>query len=461
MASCAAWTSACPATATWHSEHSGTTRTLYDAGCLTASRCFAVGDAGTLLATTNGGRSWHHETIPTKAPLYRIACAGPASCYVIARPSTVWVTHDAGAHWAARVLPVHVSGLAQPGCVVGDASNPQGEVPCRLGLLDIACPSARTCYAAATLPGGWDTTPISQPGGDGPGSSLWLTRNGGATWTRQAIPSGVVLRRGLQRQRARTATPWNGSPARPPGRAWPAATSSSAATRGSPAALAVTPAPGGTGGWNRAARLGGCAEPVTDVGACPASNRCYAVNNSSPFGDGSTVTRYTATGKNGAGATVPTGLVIEDIACPAARTCYTAGPRAPSSAPPTAPSSRRSRRPPGRTCTASPASPPPPATPSAPPAPSRPSARGSAQRHRQASLSASPCASSAGRRRAPGRPGRSRSGGNRSCAPGCRPARRAGRGRPPGGARPGGQAGRPGIARDGGHPLDHPFALLS
>ena len=168
MVSCAAWTSACPTTATWQAEHSGTTRTLYDAGCLTATHCFAVGDAGTLLATTNGGRTWHRQTSPTKAPLYRVACAGPASCYAIARPDTILVTHDAGAHWAARVLPVHVPGLALKGCVVGDASDPQGEVPCRLGLLDIACPSARTCYAVATLPGGWDTTPISRPAAPDP-----------------------------------------------------------------------------------------------------------------------------------------------------------------------------------------------------------------------------------------------------------------------------------------------------
>ena len=194
VASCTAWTSAAPApaavttTATWHIEHSGTTRTLYDAGCLTASRCFAVGDAGTLLATTNGGRTWHHETIPTKAPLYRVACAGSASCYVIARPSTIWVTRDAGAHWAARPLPVHVPGLSLSGCVVGDASAPQGESPCRLGLLDISCPDARTCYAVATYPAGFNAEPISTTN-PGPGSSLWLTRNGGATWTRQAIPS--------------------------------------------------------------------------------------------------------------------------------------------------------------------------------------------------------------------------------------------------------------------------------
>jgi hypothetical protein len=37
------------------------------------------------------------------------------------------------------------------------------------------------------------------------------------------------------------------------------------------------------------------------------------------------VTLYNATGRSGPGVTVPAGVVIDDIACPAARTCYTAG----------------------------------------------------------------------------------------------------------------------------------------
>src|SRR5579862_5224094 len=187
----AASASAAPAPAGAHAEGDVTKATLYDVGCLSASHCFAVGAAGTLLATTNGGGTWHREASPAGAvPLYRIACVPPASCYVIARPATILVTHDAGVQWTARMLPVHVPGLALAGCVVGDASNPQGEVPCRLGLLDISCPSALTCYAVATAPGGWNTNTLSRRAG--PGSSLWLTRNGGATWTSQTIPRGVV-----------------------------------------------------------------------------------------------------------------------------------------------------------------------------------------------------------------------------------------------------------------------------
>ncbi|HYB18716.1 MAG TPA: YCF48-related protein [Streptosporangiaceae bacterium] len=325
VAGCATSPPAAPAPAASHAQASGTTSTLYDVGCLTASRCFAVGDAGTLLATANGGRTWSREASPTGAPLYRIACAPPASCYVIARPGTILVTHDAGAHWAARALPVHVPGLALPGCEIGDGKAPQLDSTCRLGLLDISCPSARTCYAVATAPGGYDTDPVSQAPGAGPGSSLWLTQDGGATWTRQPIPPGVACD-GDCSQSQRYGYPLEWVSCAPSGPCWAGGNQLIGSHEGFAAAWLVTPAPGGSWRLEPDCPPGVCSEPVTDVGACPAGTGCYAVDYSNPFGDGSsTVSIYTATGQNGPNVTVPTGLVINDIACPAARTCYTAG----------------------------------------------------------------------------------------------------------------------------------------
>ncbi len=313
-------TPATPAPATWHAEPSGTTNTLYDVGCLTASRCFAAGDAGTLLATADGGRTWHRKASPVNAPLYRVACAPPASCYLIARPATILVTHDAGAHWAARVLPVHVPGLALAGCVIGDPTTPQGETPCRLGLLDIACPSASTCYAVATAAGGYDTKPLSA--GAEPGSSLWLTRDGGATWTQVPIPPGVVCNGDCS---VPYGYPLEWVSCAPGGPCWAGGNQLVGSHSGFASALLVTPAPGRP--WQLqpgCPASGPCSEPVTDVGSCPASTRCYAVNNSSPFVYGSSVGIYSPAGKQGPSVTVPANAVINDIACPAARACYTA-----------------------------------------------------------------------------------------------------------------------------------------
>jgi len=111
----------------------------------------------------------------------------------------------------------------------------------------------------------------------------------------------------------------------PTGPCWAGGNQLIGSHEGFAAAWLVTPAPGGSWRLERGCSPGVCSEPVTDVGSCPASNRCYAVNNSSPFGDGSSVGIYTATGQNGPNVTVPNGLVINDIACPAARTCYAGG----------------------------------------------------------------------------------------------------------------------------------------
>ena len=149
---------------TWRTENSGTRQRLYDVACLSALRCEAVGAAGTIVATADGGRTWRAQANPLRGsstPLYAIACAGPGSCYVIARPDTILVTHDGGAFWSRHVLPVGVSGtdLTDPACLPAYTPIAGRAALCRLGLLDIACVSARVCEAVATAPPPTTTAP--------------------------------------------------------------------------------------------------------------------------------------------------------------------------------------------------------------------------------------------------------------------------------------------------------------
>ena len=93
----------------WRAENSCTSQRLYGVACLSALRCEAVGAAGTIVSTADGGRTWRAQADPLRgssAALYAIACAAPGSCYVIARPDTILVTHDGGASWSRHVLPV-------------------------------------------------------------------------------------------------------------------------------------------------------------------------------------------------------------------------------------------------------------------------------------------------------------------------------------------------------------------
>jgi hypothetical protein len=52
----------------WRAENSDTRHRLYDVACLSALRCEAVGTAGTIVATANGGRTWRAQANPLRGP---------------------------------------------------------------------------------------------------------------------------------------------------------------------------------------------------------------------------------------------------------------------------------------------------------------------------------------------------------------------------------------------------------
>ena len=150
----------------WRAENSDTRHRLYDVACLSALRCEAVGTAGTIVATANGGRTWRQQANPLRGSattLYQIACVAPGSCYVIARPDTILVTHNGGATWSRHVLPVGVSGtnLTDQACLAAYTPGLIGRYAlCRLGLLDITCVSARICYAVSAAPQAYGASPV-------------------------------------------------------------------------------------------------------------------------------------------------------------------------------------------------------------------------------------------------------------------------------------------------------------
>ncbi len=314
----------------WRAEDSGTGQRLYDVACLSALRCEAVGAAGTIVSTADGGRTWRAQANPLRGSsqaLNAIACVASGSCYVIARPDTILVTHDDGATWSRHVLPVGVSGtnLTDQACLPGYTTIAGRAALCRLGLLDIACVSARVCYAVATAPPAYDTTPIPTTPHAAP-SSIWLTRDGGESWIRQSVPPGVACdgdcTSGLY-----------GYPL-----VWVSCLSSGLCRAGGGTVLGcghcgfayavlVTRGPGQP--WACAQSAATCAGLAPDAGDCPAATRCYGVQSTNPFDESYISVLRSADG--GAGwQQVGPGLgwsssVLNDIACPAALTCYLTG----------------------------------------------------------------------------------------------------------------------------------------
>jgi photosystem II stability/assembly factor-like uncharacterized protein len=312
---------------TWRTETSGTEQRLYDVACLSPLRCMAVGDAGTIVATADGGTTWRAQVNPLQGSsnaLYAIACVAPSSCYVIARPDTILVTHDGGADWTSHVLNVGESGssLTDQACLGNYTPISGRPALCRLGLLDIACVSAQVCYTVAIAPPAYDDNPLATTSHSAP-SSIWMTGDGGARWTSESLPQGVACDGdcldGLY-----------GYPL-----VWVSCLSSGLCRAGGGHVLgcghcgfayAVLKTRGPGLPWACAESAAACTTLSPDAGDCPSSTTCYGVQSTNPFGTANSVVRSTDGGAHWVQRGPDwTTSVLSDIACPAAPTCFIAG----------------------------------------------------------------------------------------------------------------------------------------
>jgi len=69
---------------------------LHGIACSSVADCRTVGGDGTVLATTNGGKTWHAETTPTNNALLGIACPRPGACLTVGGGGTILGTGPAG-----------------------------------------------------------------------------------------------------------------------------------------------------------------------------------------------------------------------------------------------------------------------------------------------------------------------------------------------------------------------------
>jgi photosystem II stability/assembly factor-like uncharacterized protein len=68
-----------------------------------------------------------------------------------------------------------------------------------------------------------------------------------------------------------------------------------------------------------------CPTDAPDAGDCPTSARCYGVFSTSPFDSGTNVKLSVDGGKDWTSVPSGSSSIREDLACPAAQTCYTVG----------------------------------------------------------------------------------------------------------------------------------------
>lgn len=118
--------------------------------CATASSCVAVGGAGGIEVSHNGGRTWAKATVPTRHFIYGVACPTTKRCVVAGDAGTVLVTEDGGRKWRKEKTGVHVP------------------------LSAVACSDSQRCTAV------------------GDGDTVIATADGGSRWQRSFVGSGVL-----------------------------------------------------------------------------------------------------------------------------------------------------------------------------------------------------------------------------------------------------------------------------
>lgn len=173
----------------------GTTQQMNSISCTSTSTCYAVGNAGTILVTTNGGQTWLPQTSATTANLNGISCTSSTACAAIgavsagaavARFTTDGSTWQSGTSGTANALNgVACTGgtctaVGALGTIVTSTNGGGTWTPQTSGttnaLSGVACPSV-TCYAV----------------GGAAGVSTILKTSDGATWASQATNSAQPL----------------------------------------------------------------------------------------------------------------------------------------------------------------------------------------------------------------------------------------------------------------------------
>lgn len=95
--------------ASWHAKVSSSRASLFSVDLVDQKHGWAVGDvdprtgASTILRTQNGGSAWARQKAPVAVPLFGVAFADPKRGFAVGDTGTILVTNNGGATWKAQV----------------------------------------------------------------------------------------------------------------------------------------------------------------------------------------------------------------------------------------------------------------------------------------------------------------------------------------------------------------------
>jgi photosystem II stability/assembly factor-like uncharacterized protein len=191
--------------AAWTPQTSGSTSHLAGVSFPDALHGWAVGGAGTILATSDGGAHWTPQPVDPSSWLSGVSFADASHGWAVGTGeggAIILATGDGGAHWTAQTAgepgsagcEANLSGVCFPdpshGWAVGGSSTYGGTI---LATSDggahwtVQATGANFGLSAASFPDashGWAV---------GMGDTILATINGGETWTEQYFRPGDVL----------------------------------------------------------------------------------------------------------------------------------------------------------------------------------------------------------------------------------------------------------------------------
>src|SRR5262249_11156142 len=137
--------------------------------------CYAAGDRGTVLKSTDGGASWGHLACTDGNPIYGLACPTTTVCYATDIYGHVLKTSDGGVSWTWQATPG-----TTPGRNVAASGGPNRSA----GVVAIWGSSATTGVAPGldVVPPGQTIRSTAPP--------IVTTTDGGSTWTLRVSNAG-------------------------------------------------------------------------------------------------------------------------------------------------------------------------------------------------------------------------------------------------------------------------------
>ena len=169
--------------ATWTAQNSGTTNALSGVAFSDSDHGWAVGQYGTIIATTDGGATWTPQSSPTTNWLDAVAFSDAKHGWAVGWSGTIIATTDGGTTWTSETAPTATDYLY--GVYFSDAEHGWA-----VGYGIIATTDGGATWTQQSTGPGYNLNGVAfsdalHGWAVGDNGTIMATTDGGATWTTQ------------------------------------------------------------------------------------------------------------------------------------------------------------------------------------------------------------------------------------------------------------------------------------